>query len=103
MKEETAEFVRKLRAVIRVVMWIWVIGCFFIAWYGHRPIPAHTEKLMGIKDDVTVLATGMDWNGFLSSWAVIGIAPALVLRVILYLMPGGKRKQVTPGDGSGGV
>jgi hypothetical protein len=107
MKESTAEFVRKLRKVIRVLIWLWVIGSFVFFWIDERSLSqlrmpsggtfAHpvTPSAEAIK-----AAKRMDWIEMLVAWAVYGLAPSVVLGVILYLIPGGRKKKPTPGDGT---
>jgi hypothetical protein len=81
----------KLRRVIKILMWLWLIGSFALCWYDSRPIPAHTVEFLSdrIKPEL-IPATERDWNNFLLTWAIVGIAPTIVLGIIRYLMPGKK-------------
>jgi len=110
MKEETAEFVRKLRRVIKAVVWLWAIGSFVLFWIMEKVASQMRMPSMGTLShpitpsaEAIKAATRMDWPDLLIGWAIYGIAPALVLGLVLYLMPGGKKKLATPGDSSGGV
>ena len=120
MKEETTEFVRKLRKVIKALMWLCLIGSFVFFWIQEKmvsqlriPLTGETIGMMlerrarGLPPltpsaEAVKAAKRMDWTEILIGWALFGIAPTLVLGLILYLMPGGKKKPATPGDSSGG-
>ena len=132
MKEETSEFVRKLRNVIKAVMWIWVIGVFVFCLMFNWPAPitgmvslsdvlngapetrspprqtapdlltAKLDKLLENSSEQTpskpdtvkeaTPAPGKDWGDILLAWAIYGIAPAIVLGLIL---PDARRKKET--------
>jgi hypothetical protein len=110
MTEGKAEFVRKLRRVIKVLMWIWMIGSFVFFW-GFEKYASQFRMATGSpmgQPSVTPSAEAieaakrMDWGSILLPWVIFGIAPVLVLGLILYLMPGGKKKTAAPRNGSGG-
>jgi len=114
MKEETAEFVRKLRKIIKALQWLLVVGGFAFVWFYVKSAPTMpvTTAPFGqpeVQLSPAALAEAIkeakqnDWKDGLLGWALFGIAPAILLGFVLYLMPGGKRKQLTPGDSSGGV
>jgi len=65
----------KLRGLIRALMWIWSVG-----------------SLIGIRVLMRMSYLQMTLIESLVVWAIIGVGPALVLKLILYLMPGGGRK-----------
>ena len=89
MTEGKAEFVRKMRNLIKAIIWIWAIGSFVVFWVFEK-MASQVRNPVGtqtIKE-----ATRMDWSQILIPWLLFGIAPAIVLGLILYLMPGGRRK-----------
>ena len=90
MTEAGPSFVTKLRRLIRVLMWLWVIGVFaFLLIFSvpHMPTGGTLEH-----PPASGASGGLDWGDILLAWALYGVAPTVVLGVVLYLMPGGKRK-----------
>ena len=85
---------RKLRGVIKLLMWLWVIGTFFFFWiFAVSKMPTGGT----FEHPLTSGATeGKDWSDILLAWAVYGIAPTIVLGVVLYLMPGGRKGRSAP-------
>lgn len=105
MTPGTAEFVRKLRKVIKVFMWLWMIGTFVLFWFFEKTgsqMRTPTGTTLGSNSTTATTeaikaATRMDWqHQILLPWIIYGIAPAIVLGVVLYLMPGRRRKPASP-------
>ena len=74
MTEGISEFVRKLRNVIKGLMWLWT-------------------SIMGVALIWTLaVGSGLSLGEYLFFGFILWLLPIAALRIVLYLMPGGKRK-----------